>query len=157
MDPQAGLNAFAFQSGRWSVVHRKRKRRLVGEAEWLTFRGSCNAWEILGGAGNVDDHWLEDPGGAYAAATIRRFEPDGNWSIWWIDPRFPGLASPMRGSFADGIGTFHGEEVLAGRPVLVRFIWSNISAQAARWEQAFSADHGLTYETNWVMEFERAA
>lgn len=157
MEGRDGINAFSFQTGKWSVGHRKLKRRLVGETEWLAFEGSCEAWEILGGAGNVDDHWLEDPSGPYAAATIRRLEPDGRWSIWWIDPRFPGLDSPMHGSFANGVGTFHGEDVLNGRPIHVRFIWSHITANSARWEQAFSADKGATYETNWVMEFERAA
>jgi hypothetical protein len=28
-------------------------------------------------------------------------------------------------------------------------------AQSARWEQAFSADGGKIWETNWIMEFVR--
>jgi len=38
----------------------------------------------------------------------------------------------------------------------VRFVWSNVTAPTPRWEQAFSADGGETWETNWVMEFTRA-
>ena len=45
---------------------------------------------------------------------------------------------------------------LDGRPITVRFIWSAITASSARWEQAFSADGGATWESNWVMEFARA-
>ena len=41
-------------------------------------------------------------------------------------------------------------------PIRVRFIWSGIVAQRARWEQAFSEDGGITWETNWVMDFKRA-
>jgi hypothetical protein len=37
----------------------------------------------------------------------------------------------------------------------VRFTWDHISEEAARWQQAFSSDAGLTWETNWIMEFTR--
>jgi hypothetical protein len=31
-----------------------------------------------------------------------------------------------------------------------------VATETPRWEQAFSADDGDTWETNWVMEFSRA-
>jgi NIPSNAP len=37
-----------------------------------------------------------------------------------------------------------------------RFHWTNPAPDAARWEQAFSADGGRSWETNWIMEFTRA-
>jgi ABC-type branched-subunit amino acid transport system ATPase component len=42
-----------------------------------------------------------------------------------------------------------------GRPIKVRFRWSEITPASARWEQAFSPDGGTTWETNWIMCFER--
>ena len=39
--------------------------------------------------------------------------------------------------------------------VLARFIWTPFGDDRARWEQAFSADEGASWETNWIMEFER--
>ena len=38
----------------------------------------------------------------------------------------------------------------------LRFVWSHISADSARWEQAISSDDGETWNTNWTMEFERS-
>jgi hypothetical protein len=110
----------------------------------------------MDGAGNVDDHYLDDPTGAYRAATFRRLDPiAGLWSIWWLDPRFPALEPPVHGRFDHGIGSFFADDTLAGRPVKVRFLWSDIEADRARWEQAFSADGGANWETNWIMNFER--
>lgn len=150
------LHAFGFQTGDWQVRHRKLRERLAGCTDWLDFEGSCRAWEMLAGAGNVDDHWLDDPTGAYAAATVRRLDQaTGLWSIWWLDSRLPGLGPPVHGNFRDGIGTFRGKDELNGRPVDVRFIWSRITDRSAQWEQAFSADGGATWETNWVMVFAR--
>jgi hypothetical protein len=39
-----------------------------------------------------------------------------------------------------------------GKPIVVRYIWSNITADHCRWEQAFSPDDGKTWETNWITE-----
>lgn len=150
------LHAFAFQTGDWRVRHRKLRARLAGCADWAEYDGTCRAWEMLEGAGNVDDHWLDDPGGAYAAATVRRLDPETDlWSIWWLDGRFPGLGPPVHGGFRDGVGTFLGKDEHEGRPIDVRFIWSRITETGAQWEQAFSADNGASWETNWVMEFAR--
>jgi hypothetical protein len=154
--PDAQLHAFAFQTGEWRVRHRKLRQRLAGSSDWFEFDGTCRAWEIMAGAGNVDDHRLDDPNGAYAAATIRSMDPaSGQWSIWWIDGRFPGLGPPVHGTFENGVGTFHGKDELDGRAIDVRFIWSRITATSARWEQAFSADGGASWETNWIMDFTR--
>src|SRR5678816_898919 len=149
MAAENGMHAFAFQTGEWKVRHRKLRQRLAGDTHWFEFDGTCRAWELLDGACNVDDHWLDDPNGAYVAATIRRLEPDGTWSIWWIDPRFPGLDAPMSGRFSDGTGTFYGNDQLRGRAIGVRFIWSVLTPDSIRWEQAFSADSGASWETNW--------
>jgi hypothetical protein len=151
----SSLHAFAFQTGDWNVRHRKRARRLVGDSDWIEFGGTCHAWEILGGAGNIDDFWLDDPAGAYRAATFRRVDPaTGEWSIHWADARRDGLDPPVRGSFRDGVGTFLGHDAVNGQDIHVRFIWSGIGKDRARWEQAFSLD-GEEWEVNWIMEFTR--
>jgi len=61
----------------------------------------------------------------------------------------------MRGKFEDGTGEFLGHDVEDGRPVLVRFTWTDIESPLPRWEQAFSTNNGKTWEANWIMEFER--
>jgi hypothetical protein len=42
-----------------------------------------------------------------------------------------------------------------GRSVLVRTRYTQITPTSLRWEQAFSFDPGQTFETNWVMQFQR--
>ena len=151
-----GASDFDFIHDRWTVEHRKLARRLVGSNEWLTFRGTVSGTPILGGLGNTDENMLDDPSGAYEALTVRTFDPgSGEWSIVWIDGRDPKPDAPVRGHFVDGVGTFQGDDVLAGQPILVRFTWSGITPGTARWEQAFSADAGATWELNWIMQFTR--
>jgi hypothetical protein len=148
---------FDFFIGNWDVKHQRLKSRLSGSSEWDHFSGRCLAQKIIGGFGNVDDNLLHLPGGDYRAATLRAFNPSTRtWSIWWLDSRKPGaLDVPVVGSFTNGVGTFLANDSLDGKPIVVRFVWSLPAPNAPRWEQAFSADGGQTWETNWVMEFTR--
>ena len=151
------LHDWDFLVGRWNVRHRRLKERLAGCTEWDEFDGTCVNWTTIGGKGNVDDNMLELPGGTYRAVAIRALdETAGQWLIWWLDARYLTIDTPMRGGFKDGIGTFLADETFNGRPIKVRFRWSEISPNSAKWEQAFSPDGGATWETHWFMDFSRA-
>ena len=157
--PGPAVHDFDFLPGTWQVRHRRLRDRLAGSDAWDEFAGTSVAYALLDGAGNVDDNVLELPDGPYRALSLRAYDPAADrWSIWWLDGRRPGqLDPPVVGGFVDGVGTFVGEDTFAGRPILVRFRWSDITDRAARWEQAFSPDGGKTWEVNWVMEFTRTA
>ena len=153
-----GRKDFDFLVGSWRVRHRYLKARLAGSSEWRPFEGWCQCRKTMGGLGNVDDNLLNSPGGAYGASAVRRFDEALNrWSIWWLDARHPTIDAPVHGAFADGVGTFIGEDTLDGRPILVRFTWSKITPTTAHWSQAFSPDGGRTWEVNWDMDFERVS
>lgn len=154
-----GPRDFDFLVGRWNVRHHRLRRRLAGCTDWDHFDGTSHLWRVLDGFGNVDDGWLDLPGGAYRALTVRSFDPaTRQWAIWWLDHRHPHqMDVPMKGGFGpDGIGRFLADDRIEGRPIRVRFVWSHITPRSARWEQAFSEDGGATWEVNWVMDFERA-
>jgi hypothetical protein len=149
-----GSNDFDFLVGSWRVYHRRLKERLAGNHDWIEFEGTCVMQKILGGAGNMDENVLDFPGDAYRAVTLRTYDAaKRQWSIWWVDGRNPGhLDPPVVGGFKDGVGTFFAEDTLKGKPIRIRFLWTNLTTQS-HWEQAFSEDEGKTWETNWIMEF----
>ena len=151
------MNDFDFLVGHWTVRHRRLKERLAGCTEWEEFPGTCSLRPLLDGQANVDDNVLELPSGSYRAASIRAYDPATKlWSIWWLDSRHPhDLGTPVVGAFKNGTGTFFADDMLNGEPIRVRFLWTDIEAASARWQQAFSQDGGATWETNWIMEFRR--
>jgi hypothetical protein len=156
-EPGPAVHDFDFYMGSWRVHHRRLTQRLAGSDDWQEFDGTSTAWPILDGAGNIDDNVLELPDGQYRAISLRTYDPaTDQWSIWWLDGRTPSrLDPPVVGGFSDGIGTFIAEDTLDGKPILVRFLWSDITDRTTRWEQAFSEDGGTTWEVNWVMESTR--
>jgi hypothetical protein len=147
-----------FLVGHWTVKHRRLKARLADSTEWEEFNGTSVLTLILDGAGTFDENVIGLPSGTYRAVGIRAYDPQtSQWSIWWLDGRYPtAIDPPVRGGFKDGVGTFMGDDTFNGRPIKVRFLWSQITDRSAHWEQAFSPDGGATWETNWMMDFERA-
>jgi len=148
---------FDFFMGRWRVRHHRLKRRLANCDDWDDFSGTSSARPLLGG-GNIDENEIPLPGDPYIGVTLRTYDPKtGTWRIYWFDSRDPASVDPpMVGRFENGVGIFHADHMFEARPIRVRFLWSRPTEATCRWEQAFSADHGQTWETNWVMDFSRA-
>jgi hypothetical protein len=152
-----GARGFDFEAGRWRVHNRRLRERLKGSTEWDEFESTVAARPILGGQGNEEEYRTGFAGG-FVGMAFRFFDPvTQRWSIYWADSRRGVLEPPVVGSFAGDTGTFLGSDTFEGRPILMRFIWSRVTTATPRWEQAFSADGGKTWETNWTMDFTREA
>lgn len=148
------MGDFDFLVGNWKVANRRLKQRLAGSEEWEEFESTSLAWSLLDGGANIDQFTFPD---GTSALTLRLFEPETKqWSLNWVTSTEGILTPPVIGAFSDGRGLFYGDDSHDGTPVRVRFIWSEITATSARWEQAFSADREQTWETNWIMELKRA-
>jgi len=150
-----GRTDFDFFIGQWTVHNRRLRERLAGSELWEEFEGTSVARKVLGGLGNIDEITLERASGRQEGLTLRLYDPASRqWSLYWAGADGL-LQTPMVGEFEAGRGTFFAQETFAGKRIFSRFIWSDITDTSCRWEQAFSADGGTTWETNWVMEFVR--
>lgn len=149
---------FDFIIGRWRIHNRRLVGRLEGSTTWEEFEAEGRAQPVLGGHGNIDEFLAPAWKPGFAGLTLRTYDPAlQRWSLYWVDNGLGLLQPPVVGRFQDGVGVFEGPDVLRGRPIVVRYVWSHIAAGAARWEQFFSPDDGRTWESNWVMKFERIA
>ena len=146
---------FDFIHGRWQV-HNRRLRDNTDPActEWVEFAATSHAFPVLDGVGHVDR--IDVPGSpdvpAFQGMTLRLFDPvDETWRIWWSSTRVPGrLDPPMAGRFDGEHGVFHGDDVVNGQAIRLRFDW-HARPSSPRWEQRFSFDRGQTWILNWVM------
>ncbi len=153
--PRDGRHDFDFLHGRWQVQNERLGQRLAGSAEWAVFMAEDECRPLLDGLANLEEFHAAWDGG-FEGLALRLYDvAAGEWRIHWSSNRTGVLDPPVSGRFADGVGTFFGEDVHEGRPVRVRFVWTQDSAHAAHWEQAFSADGGASWETNWRMWFRR--
>lgn len=146
------MNDFDFLHGSWTVHSRTLVR--TGADEWREFPGTSVCHGFFDGAGCFDQFAFPTLG--RSGATIRMFDPVRmEWSIYWVDSRFGVLGPPVFGRFSAGVGTFYGDDELDGRPIRVRYVWSEITPTSARWEQAYSTGGEENWETNWIMSLTR--
>jgi hypothetical protein len=155
-----GRHDFDFLAGTWRVRHRKLADMADPACEeWVEFDGVQWMRQTLGGLGNVDNLKVErmPDGRSFEGMSVRLFDVEsGLWRIWWASTSAPGrLDPPVSGRWSGKHGEFLGEDVVHGRPVAVRFEWTVLDADTARWEQAFSFDDGRTWVHNWRMSFTR--
>lgn len=148
---------FDFFLGDWRVKHRRLKERLVGSNEWEEYEGTTHCEAILGGIANFNDSIVHRSGATYRSLGLRAFDAKTNaWTDWSLDGRNPTQVTvDGAGRFVNGVGTFFADDTFAGKPIRVRGTFTPVPASSARWEQAFSADGGRTWETNYIMLYTR--
>jgi hypothetical protein len=152
----AAAHDFDFLFGRWQVRNRRLRERLAGCDDWEEFEAEVETRPILGGVGNREHFHTAWRGGLHGFA-LRLFDRAAQrWSIWWASDLTGTLEAPVTGGFERGVGNFYGPDTCNGVAVLSRYRWSDIHATQATWDQAFSTDEGRTWETNWVMQFQRS-
>ena len=150
---------FDFLVGKHVVRHRKLKDRLAGSDQWVESTGTHTMEKLLDGFGNLEQHFMVDADGKpVEGAALRLFDPKTKlWSIYWADSRRATLDNPVIGSFENGVGYFFGKDTFRGKPIIVQFKWDASNLGLPVWSQAFSADHGKTWEWNWYMYFSKPA
>lgn len=153
--PAAGQNDgardFDWEIGNWRTHLRRLRSPLSGSSEWVEYQGTSIVRGILDGRANLVELSVDGPAGKIEGLSLRLYNPTTRqWSLNFASIRSGELSPPVVGGFRNGRGAFIGRDSWDGRPILVRFVISDISANSARFEQAFSADNGATWEVNWI-------
>ena len=154
---RAGAHDFDFLIGDWNVHNRRLKQRLAHSDAWIELEATDSFRALPGGLG-TEEHYATDFWKGYAALGLHLYDPEHrSWVLYWADNRnAPGTVQRLaRGGFVDGVGVFCAPDTFNGKPVTVRILWKRIDPRHVRWEQAFSVDHGKSWETNWTMDFTR--
>ena len=112
--------------------------------------------KLWDGRANLDELEADGPSGHIEGLTLRLYNPQSHqWSIYWANRVKPALENPMIGEFRSGRGEFYDQEILNGRAIFVRFLWTNVTQTSGDFEQSFSPDGGRTWEPNWITTMQR--
>lgn len=162
-----GQHDFDFDTGTWKMHIRRLVHPLTGSTEWMEMNGTTVTHKIWDGRANLAEVEADpatsngaasDAGGHLELLALRLYDPVAHqWNISFATSDHPILSVPAVGEFHDGQGTFYDSELYQGRNILVRFRIGPVSANEVRSEQAFSADGGRTWETNWINTYTRVS
>lgn len=150
--PTGSPHDFDFEHGRWHTALRRRLHPLSGSDIWADYAGTTTVRPVLDGRANLVELDVSGPEGHLLGLALRLFEPKRQrWTLNFSNAASGTLATPMTGGFGGSSrGVFYSAEEFDGRRVLVRFVIESTSSDTCRFEQAFSADGGETWETNWI-------
>jgi hypothetical protein len=142
---------FDWEIGAWDTELKRLREPLSGRTEWIAYAGTSLVKPLMGGRSNVVELDVAGAAGRINGVSLRLYQPaSGQWRLHFANLANGMMTEPMTGSFSNGIGTFHGEDSVGGRRVAVRFLILPLSPHQWRFEQAYSADLGKTWETNWI-------
>ena len=154
-----GSHDFDFLIGDWKAHVRRLPDRLNNSNTWVEYDGISKHKKLLDSNANFEefDVTTSDKKLRIKAQTLRLYNPTSHqWSIYLVDVDNGTLGLPaVVGTFTGNRGEFFDQEDYKGRAILVRYMWLDISPNAARMEQSFSPDGGKTWEVNWICELSR--
>jgi hypothetical protein len=152
-----GQRDFDFEIGSWTARLSRLDRPLTGSARWLEYEGTSVVRKVWDGRANLGELDVKGPAGRIEGLTLRLYNPKARqWNITWSNATDGVLdRATMFGGFTDGRGEFFGQDSLDGRAIYVRFVFSDVTPASFRFEQAFSADGGKSWEVNWKAAFTR--
>jgi hypothetical protein len=146
-----GQHDFDFEIGTWKTHVRRLQQPLSGSDAWVEYEGTSVVRKIWDGRANLVELEVDGPAGHIEGLSLRLYDPAARqWSLNFSNSRSGTLSPPTIGEFKNRRGEFYGQETLNGRAIFVRFIISNIADDTWRFEQAFSADGGQSWELNWI-------
>jgi hypothetical protein len=148
------VTGFDFLVGDWTVRNLRLRRPLSGETEWYETMASATSWTLHNGAISIDEMWFAQDG--FAGCSIRLYDPtSGRWTIHWVNSRTGELQAPVVGRWDGAEFTAEGPDDYHGCAITAKYIWTDITPEAATWAQDFSIDDGRTWERNWIMQWQR--
>ena len=145
-----GQHDFDFHLGNWKTHISRLQHPLTGSTTWLKYEGTLVARKVWNGRAQLEELVADGSAGHIEDLLLFLYNPQSHqWSLNAAALNDAAVAQPMFGEFKNGRGEFYDQEQFKGRTVLVRQVWSDITATSHHFEQSFSDDGGKTWEPNF--------
>ncbi len=146
-----GQHDFDFEIGEWKTHLSRLAHPLAGSTTWIELEGTSSIRKVWNGRANLVELQADGPTGHVEGLSLRLYNPQSRqWSLNFSNSAVGTLSVATIGEFRNGRGEFFDQESFNGRMILVRNVFSDITANSYRFEQAFSDDGGKTWEVNWI-------
>lgn len=154
--PNSSQRDYEFYIGKWKIHNKKLKTLFSNCTDWIEFDATEEIRPVLFGLGYVGQYKATISDKPFEGAAVHLFNPETRlWSNYWADSNRGVMEVPVVGSFENRIGLFYAEDFLNQKKIRLRFHWDATEKDKHVWNQAFSDDDGRTWETNWIMYYNR--
>ena len=146
-----GEHDFVFSAGRWTTHIRRLLHPLSGSTTWVELNGTVVSTPVWGGRAQLEEIEASGADTRFEGLTLFLYNPQAHQWNQYFSNSASGVVDAPAVERADGAkAELFGQDTLEGRAILVRIVWSDISADSHKFEQSFSDDGGKTWEPNFV-------
>lgn len=151
-----GARDFDFNIGTWKTHIRRLLHPLSGSTEAIELNGTVTVRKVWSGRAQLEEIEADGPNGHWEGTTLFLYNPQSHqWSQTFADSKNGMLGRPLIGAFANGRGELVSQDMLQGRAILIRGVWSNITADAHHFQEEYSGDGGKSWEPAFVADLTR--
>jgi hypothetical protein len=151
-----GQHDFDFNLGTSKTHISRLQHPLTGSTTWIKLEGTVVVRKVWDGRAQLEEIEADGPEGHWEGLTLFLYNPQGRqWSQTFAASRMGTLMAPLIGEFKNGRGELFSQEPFNDRTIFTRGVWSEITPDSHRFEQAFSDDGGKTWETNFIATLTR--
>jgi hypothetical protein len=151
-----GQRDFDFLVGSWQIHLKRLVQPNNGPKEWVELDGTVVCRQVLDSRAEVEEFKVEsrDKKMHIQGLATRFYNPVSHqWSIWWANAKDGAMyPPPVVGEFKNGRGEFYDQEVVNGRVVFTRYVWTGTTTNSPHFEQSISTDGGKSWELWWVTD-----
>lgn len=125
-----GSHDFDFSLGTWHTHARRILDPFGDQSHAETLDGTVTTHKVWDGRAWLEEIEADGPNGHWEGMTLFLYNPQsGQWSQSYAGSD-DGQISSTVGSFRNGIGELYSTETYRGRQIMVRGVWSGITADA---------------------------
>ncbi len=146
-----GRHDFDWDYGTWKTHQRRLLHPLSGSTKWVEYYGTDTVSKIWDGANSAKIE-ADGPAGHFEVFSVRIYDPSAHkWNVYFSNPSGGAFSTPVVGEFSGNSAAFYDQEPYNGKTIMVRFRITAFTKDSADFDQAFSADGGKTWETNFTV------
>lgn len=147
-----GAHDFDFAAGTWHTHITRTPDPFDQPKVTMTIEGTVSSRRVWGGRAWLEEIEADGPKGHWEAMTLFLYNPKAHqWSMNFLNSRLGVLGAPLVGAFdRDGHAEVISGDTFKDRAILVRGVWTKLSADAHDYEEDFSQDGGKTWVTSFL-------
>ncbi len=146
-----GQHDFDFAAGTWHTHIVRKIDPFDDKSASIELEGTVTSRKVWDGRAWLEEIEADGPNGHWQGMSLFLYNPQAHqWSQTFSNSKTGTLATPFIGSFEAGRGELFCQDTDKGRAILVKAVWSNITADAHRYEEYFSDDVGKTWKLSFV-------
>lgn len=151
-----GQHDFDFNLGVWKTHIRRVLDPFSGGTHFMELNGTVSVRKVWDGRAWLEEIEADGPNGHWEGMTLFLYNPQAHqWSQNFADSQNGRVTSPLIGEFRNGRGELYAQDTRAGRTILIRAVWSDITPDAHHFEESYSDDGGKTWTPVFIASLTR--